>query len=102
MFKRKTIPASRAVFQLRVSPIDASWAVVCPVLALLLRDTAIPPADYAFTASLYCGCSAALSIFACIVLNLHNGIKRYFSVHDALDVLKAVALAELLICLVLF
>jgi lipopolysaccharide/colanic/teichoic acid biosynthesis glycosyltransferase len=41
-------------------------------------------------------------VFAFLVFRIGDGVTCYFSVHDALDVLKAVVLAELMTCVVLF
>src|SRR5262249_38074207 len=97
----KIIPSSRAYFTARVSMIDAIWAAAAPLLVLAIRDMAIPPSEWLQTAGLYWGVSFTASIFAFLVFRLRDGLMRYFSVHDALDVVKAVACAELLICLAL-
>ena len=51
---------------------------------------------------LYWGLSAAFAILAIFALRLQDGMTRYFSVHEALDVAEAVLFAELMTCTVLF
>jgi lipopolysaccharide/colanic/teichoic acid biosynthesis glycosyltransferase len=98
----RIIPSSRAYFTARVSLVDATWAAAAPLLALVVRDTPIPPQDFARTLALYWVVSLVFSLFAFSAFRLRDGLMRYFSVHDALDVVKAVACAELLICIALF
>jgi lipopolysaccharide/colanic/teichoic acid biosynthesis glycosyltransferase len=99
---RKIIPSSRAQFTARISFIDAGWAALAPLLVLLFRDPAVQAADWARVAALYWLVSFAATLVAFLVFRLQVGLKRYFSVYDALDVIKAVIGAELLICVVLF
>ena len=42
------------------------------------------------------------ALIAFLVFRLHDGISRYFSVHDALDVMKAAAFSQLMTTVVLF
>jgi lipopolysaccharide/colanic/teichoic acid biosynthesis glycosyltransferase len=46
--------------------------------------------------------SAGLSIVAFFAFRIQDGMARYFTVHDALDVVKAVLFSELVTCVVLF
>jgi lipopolysaccharide/colanic/teichoic acid biosynthesis glycosyltransferase len=98
----RIVPSSRAYFTARVSVPDAVWAAAAPLLALAFRDTVIPPSEWVQTVALYWGVSFIASIFAFVTFRLRDGMRRYFSVHDALDVAKAVTCAELLICLAMF
>jgi lipopolysaccharide/colanic/teichoic acid biosynthesis glycosyltransferase len=98
----RIIPSSRASFTAQVSIVDASWAAVAPFLALFLRDTVIPPPEWARTVALYWAVCLVFSLVAFFIFRLRDGLMRYFSVHDALDVVKAVVFAELLICIALF
>jgi lipopolysaccharide/colanic/teichoic acid biosynthesis glycosyltransferase len=98
----RTIPASRAYFRARLSYFDVILALLSPPLALWLRQTPIPDSDFIYMAGIYCSLTALSSIFALLIFRLQDGMKRYFSVHDALDVAKAVIFTELLICILLF
>jgi lipopolysaccharide/colanic/teichoic acid biosynthesis glycosyltransferase len=98
----KIIPSSRAYFTARVAIVDAAWAATAPLLALAFRDMAVPSSEWAQTVALYWAVSFMASMAAFFVFRLRDGLMRYFSVQDALEVIKAVACAELLICIALF
>jgi lipopolysaccharide/colanic/teichoic acid biosynthesis glycosyltransferase len=98
----KTIPSSRAYFRARPSYFDVAVAVAAPPLSLWLRQTPISDADFLYIGGLYCAFAALSSVGALMLFGLQDGLKRYFSVHDALDVVKAVIFTELLICIALF
>jgi lipopolysaccharide/colanic/teichoic acid biosynthesis glycosyltransferase len=105
---RMRVPASRASFKARVSVSDTIWAFVAPLLALSLRDAYI--LNYAYIlrydgltlTALYCLISGGFSLLAFLAFRLHDGMPRYFSGHDALDVVKAVVCSLLMTYLVLF
>src|SRR3954453_9641576 len=99
---RTRLPASRGGLKARVSVFDAILAFASPVLALLVRDAIILSYDGAVTALLYCLISAVFALIAFLIFRLHDGIARYFSAHDALDVVKAVICAELITSAVFF
>jgi lipopolysaccharide/colanic/teichoic acid biosynthesis glycosyltransferase len=54
------------------------------------------------TAGTYCATSLFFSLVAFSAFGVHDGLPRYFSVHDAIAVVKAVLVGELLTCVVLF
>jgi lipopolysaccharide/colanic/teichoic acid biosynthesis glycosyltransferase len=99
---RTRLPASRGALRARVSVFDTIWAFASPLLALFIRDAYILSYDGVVTALLYCVISAAFSLIAFLIFRLHDGIARYFSAHDALDVVKAVVCAELMTSVVFF
>src|SRR5438067_1648289 len=99
---RTRLPASRGGLRARVSLFDSILAFVSPLLALLVRDALILSYDGAVTALLYCLISAAFALIAFLIFRLHDGIPRYFSAHDVLDVVKAVICAELITSVVFF
>src|SRR5713226_1772505 len=98
---RTRLPASRGALRARVSVFDTIWAFASPLLALFFRDAYILSYDVV-TALLYCVISAAFSLIAFLIFRLHDGMARYFSAHDALDVVKAVICAELMTSVVFF
>jgi lipopolysaccharide/colanic/teichoic acid biosynthesis glycosyltransferase len=95
-------PSSRASFRVHLSAFDVLWAAASPFLALYLRDAYILSAKGASIALIYCCLSLICSIIAFLMFRLSNGVSRYFSVHDALNVVKAVLAAWLMSSLVLF
>jgi len=72
------------------------------LLALYVREAYILSYDGATTAALYCFVSFVFSLLAFAAFGVRDGMPRYFSVHDAIDLAKAVLVAELLTCVVLF
>ena len=95
-------PSSRGMFRIRLSVSDVFWAALAPPLALYFRDAYILSAQGAETAALYCGLSFAVTILAFLTFRIGDGISRYFSAHDAIGVVKAVAAAGLTTSVVLF
>jgi lipopolysaccharide/colanic/teichoic acid biosynthesis glycosyltransferase len=99
---RTLSPSSRVSLKIRVSIFDALWALIAPFLALLFRDAYILSYEGALTAALYCLVAAGFSIIAFLAFHLRDQMARYFSVHDAIDIAKAVLVAESMIFIVLF
>src|SRR5947209_4787075 len=95
-------PSSRATSRLRYAPLDVFFAALSPLLALYLRDAYILSHDGAVIAGLYCLVSLLFSLVAFSAFSLRDGMPRYFSVRDALDIAKAVLMGELMTCVVLF
>ena len=96
------LPSSRGSFRVRFSLFDAFWAAAAPLLALYFRDAYILNAKGAPLVLLYCGISFGCSLIAFVAFRLSDGISRYFSVHDAFNVVKAVLTSGLMTSLVLF
>jgi lipopolysaccharide/colanic/teichoic acid biosynthesis glycosyltransferase len=94
-------PSSRGSFRIQFATLDVIWAAVAPLLALYIRDAYILALDWT-TAVIYCALSLVFSLLAFLAFRLQAGMSRYFSVHDALDVIKAVVFAEFLVFLFLF
>jgi lipopolysaccharide/colanic/teichoic acid biosynthesis glycosyltransferase len=95
-------PSSRAALRIRLSLFDVVWAALSPLVALYIRDAYILSYDGLALAGIYCLVSLGFSVIAFAVFGVHDGIPRYFSVHDALNLAKAVLLGELMTCVVLF
>ncbi|MEA2904174.1 MAG: hypothetical protein QOI12_1561 [Alphaproteobacteria bacterium] len=95
-------PSSRATFRIRFSVFDVFWAALSPLLALYVREAYILSYDGATTAAFYCLVSFCFSLLAFAAFGLRDGMPRYFSVHDAIELAKAVLAGELLTCVVLF
>src|ERR1700733_12876347 len=95
-------PSSRGTFRVRFSAFDVFWATVSPLLALYSPHAYILHAQFASQVLLYCGVSLVCSLIAFSAFRISDGISRYFSVHDAFNVLKAVVASGLLTSLVLF
>ena len=99
---RTRTPTSRAAIRIRVSILDLVVALASPLLALYVRDAYILKHEYASAVALYWTLSVAFSLIAFLLFRLHDGISHYFSVHDALDVMKAAAFSQLMTTVVLF
>jgi lipopolysaccharide/colanic/teichoic acid biosynthesis glycosyltransferase len=95
-------PASRGYFRVRFSKFDVIWAALAPLLALYLRDAYILAPKLFPIVLLYCGLSLACTLIAFMVFRLSDGAWQHFSVHDALNVVKAAILAGLMTSLILF
>ena len=97
------LPSSHGTFRVRFSTFDVFWAAVCPLLALYFRGAYILNfRDTLPLVLLYCGMSLACSLIAFSAFRISDGISRYFSVHDAFNVLKAAITSSLMTSLVLF
>jgi lipopolysaccharide/colanic/teichoic acid biosynthesis glycosyltransferase len=95
-------PSSRAVFKIRFSIFDVVLAAIAPLLALYVREAYILSYDGAVLAGIYCLVSLTFSLVAFAAFGVRDAMPRYFSVHDAIDLAKAVFVAELMTCIVLF
>jgi lipopolysaccharide/colanic/teichoic acid biosynthesis glycosyltransferase len=95
-------PSSRATPQVRFLVYDVAWAALSPLLTLYVRDAYVLSYDGALTAGIYCLVSLAFSLIAFAAFGIRDGMPRYFSVHDAIDLAKAVVVGELMTCVVLF
>jgi lipopolysaccharide/colanic/teichoic acid biosynthesis glycosyltransferase len=99
---RTRLPTSRAALRFRVSVFDLVCAFASPLLALYFREAYILKYEFAFTVALYWTISVGFTLMAFLVFRLNDGISRYFSVHDALDMMKAAAFSQLMTTVVLF
>jgi lipopolysaccharide/colanic/teichoic acid biosynthesis glycosyltransferase len=96
-------PASRGAFRLRFGFFDSAWVILSPVFALYLSNAyVLSSADGIWTVGLYCAVSAASAAASFLIFRIQDGMPRYFSVYDAIEVSKAVVVAELVACIVLF
>src|SRR5439155_26178779 len=95
-------PSSRAALNIRFLLLDVFWAAVSPLLAFYIRDAYVLSYDGALTATIYCIVSLAFSLVAFAAFGIRDGLPRYFSVHDAIVLAKAVLVGELMTCVVLF
>jgi lipopolysaccharide/colanic/teichoic acid biosynthesis glycosyltransferase len=98
---RSHAPSSRSYFRIRISAIDASFAVFSPILALALRDAPVL-SDGSYSLYLYWACCAIFSLISFAIFRLEHRAARYFSVDDIFDIVKAVFVAELLTATTLF
>lgn len=96
------MPSSRGSFRIRFSTFDVFWAAAAPLLALHFREAYILNSKYILLVLLYCGISLACSLIAFSAFRIGDGISRYFSVHDAFNIVKAVVASGLMTSLVLF
>ena len=68
----------------------AKAAALSPYLALAIRDAYILSADRIETVAIYWLITFTFSLFAFAAFRLHAGMAHYFSVHDAVEIGKAV------------
>ena len=87
---RLGLPSSRGFFKLRLSVFNSVWAFLAPLLALWSRDAAILSYGDLLPTIIYCSVSVLFSLIAFSAFRIHDGMTRYFSVHDAINVIKAV------------
>jgi lipopolysaccharide/colanic/teichoic acid biosynthesis glycosyltransferase len=95
-------PTSRNGRKVSLSLWDLAWALVTPILALYLRDIDILLRPEWSAIAYYWVLSSGFALLAFFVLRIHDGITRYFSVHQALDIAEAVLFAELMTCAAMF
>jgi lipopolysaccharide/colanic/teichoic acid biosynthesis glycosyltransferase len=99
---RVPVPTSRAARRVHLSAWDLIWAVVCPFLALYLRD-ALALADGNWGAVIsYWALSTSFTLLAFYIFRIHDEMAHYFSIHNTIDIARAVILAVLLTCMALF
>jgi lipopolysaccharide/colanic/teichoic acid biosynthesis glycosyltransferase len=96
------LPTSRDTLRIKLSAVDAVWAALTPYLALVLGNALILSANGTQAVAIYWLTTFGFSLFAFVALRLRDGMAHYFSVHDAIDIAKAVIVAELLTCALLF
>jgi len=94
-------PTSRSGSRIYLSVWDLVWAVVTPILALYLRDIDPLRADWSLV-GYYWVLSAAFALLAFFALRIQDGMTRYFSLYEALDIAEAVLFAQLMTCAALF
>ena len=97
---RPHAPSSRAYFRIRISVLDASFAILSPLLALALRDAPVLSDKWSLYS--YWACSTIFSLISFSIFRLEHRGARYFSVDDIFDIVKAVVVAELLTATALF
>ncbi len=95
-------PTSRSGTRIYLSLWDLFWAVVSPVVALYVRDVdLVVRADWNVL-GYYWLFSSGFALVAFVALRLQDGMTRYFSVHEALDIAEAALFTELMTFVSLF
>jgi lipopolysaccharide/colanic/teichoic acid biosynthesis glycosyltransferase len=94
--------SSRGSLRIRLSLFDSGWAFLSPLLALHFRDAQILSYDGLLPTIVYCSLSLVFSLIAFSAFRIHEGLTRYFSVHDAIDVTKAVFAATCMTSVAVF
>jgi lipopolysaccharide/colanic/teichoic acid biosynthesis glycosyltransferase len=95
-------PTSRSGTRIYLSLWDLFWAVVSPVLALYLRNPDIVFRGDWEVLGYYWLFSSGFALVAFVALRLQDGMTRYFSVHQALDIAEAALFTELMTFVTLF
>lgn len=95
-------PVSRGSFSLRFSGLDILCALITPGLVLWFRGAQALHASDTSDAVIFWAVSFVAALGSFLVFRIRDGLTQLFSVQDALDVGKAVALTELLTAFVVF
>jgi lipopolysaccharide/colanic/teichoic acid biosynthesis glycosyltransferase len=95
-------PTARSGRRVYVSLWDLIWAVASPIVALWLRDGDILLRADLTAVGYYWALASGFSVLAFFALRIQDGMTRYFSFHDALDIAEAVLFAELMTTAALF
>jgi lipopolysaccharide/colanic/teichoic acid biosynthesis glycosyltransferase len=95
-------PSSHGSIALRFSPLDVAFAAASPLLALYLRNAVILTQFDAEAVAIYVLISLACSLIGFVVFKIYGGIPGYLSVHDMVDLVKAVLVGELMTCSAVF
>jgi lipopolysaccharide/colanic/teichoic acid biosynthesis glycosyltransferase len=99
---RVPLPSSRNGRRIYVSIWDLFWALISPIVALYFRDVDLVfQTEWTIVGYYWC-LSAGFALLAFLALRVQDGMTRFFSVHEALDIAEAVLFAELMTCGVLF
>ncbi len=85
-------------FQLRLAAFDIFIAAIAGPMALFLREIPVDTVPVA----LYSIVSFAFALIAFLIFRIHDGLAHHVSVHDAMQVVKAVLTAQLLTAATLF
>src|SRR3954470_11238170 len=95
-------PSSRSGKRIYVSVWDLFWAATSPVLALYLRNPELVLYPDWNVAGWYWALSTGFALIAFFAFRLQDGMTRYFSLQEAIDVAEAVLFSELMTFLALF
>jgi len=95
-------PSSQGFFRVRLAWFDALWAAVCPPLALYLSAAQALGNDAIAPFALYWSITLVCSLFAFVGFRLRDGLTQYFTVNDAIDIAKAIIVAQLFAAAALF
>ncbi len=79
-------PASSARVFSRLAPFDLIWAAASPILAFIIRDGGLGRIDVAIV---YGGIALLASVFAFQWFRISDPLPGFFSVHEAVGVVKA-------------
>lgn len=92
-------PASHARVLSRVAMWDILWAGISPFIAFLIRDTTLKQVD---STALYCGVALIVSLIVFQWFQTSTPIFRFYSIRDALELLKACVLIAALTAVAIF
>src|SRR5882757_595378 len=95
-------PSSRNGKRVYLSLWDLFCALLSPLLALYVRDPDILFRGDWSGVAYYWVLSSGFALVAFFALRIQDGMTRYFSVHQALDIAEAVLFAELMTFAVMF
>jgi len=94
-------PSSRVRLNIRISPINIGAALLSPYVALYLRDAQILYNNFGM-AIIYCSISFIFTLGCFLAFRIDRAIPQFFAVNDALNIVKAVVVSELLTAVAIF
>jgi lipopolysaccharide/colanic/teichoic acid biosynthesis glycosyltransferase len=95
-------PTSRSGSRIYISVWDLFWALITPGLALYLRNPDLLQFPNWELIGWYWSLSSGFAILAFFAFRLQDGMTRYFSLQEGIDVAEAVLFSELMTFLSLF
>ena len=99
---RLHLPTSRGSFKVGLSAFDSFWAVVSPPSGTLLPWCLHSFLRLLVPTLIYCSISVVVSLIAFSAFRIHEGMTRYFSVYDAINMTKAVVVAAFMTYVAVF
>ena len=95
-------PTSRSRKRIYMSLWDVFWATVSPLLALYLRDSDVLFRDDWLPIVQYWALSTTFAVVAFYAFKIQDNITRYFSLHEAIDIVETALFVELMTFVTLF
>src|SRR5580692_8077803 len=95
-------PTSRSRKRIYMSLWDVFWATVSPLLALYLRDSDVLFRDDWLPIVQYWALSTSFAVVAFYAFKIQDNITRYFSLHEAIDIVETALFVELMTFVTLF
>ena len=99
---RSRLPSSQIRLSRQVLLYDLVCAFAAPILAYFIRDPNILDFYEVTSLAIYCGLSACISAFSFRAFRIAQGLPKFLSFHDVVEIAKASAISVAAISAVLF